>query len=234
MKYLTNLKPRFLLQLDRMKRDKKIILSALVFLICSCVVVINLNLPTTIITFLLAALAIYFFIESINGLHTGFLERLNASPEEAINSIEDLFRSANSSAEIITGSFPESIYFDDRVFEAAKAAKERGVKIEILIGEPTSQLSYLKKGKNEKINQFLSWVETKEISLKRTDKKVRDHFMVVDKLHVRDEDLHGPRKNIEIEEKRKAVIYYLNPGLGGKRQKKFLSLFEKAKPVLVH
>ena len=174
------------------------------------------------------------FILYSDGLHTGFLELLNSNTELAIKHIAKLINAASSSIKIVSGTLSPKIYCDPRVFEFLREAKERGVKIEIIISSESVPLDRIKPNDEKLAKNFFElwgWVKKGEIKVSAVPKNPQSHFMIIDNLHVRMEDKHKITFiKTARETKRHATTSLLNPKLANKFDSKFSKLKKKAVP----
>lgn len=209
-----------------MKR-KIIVVSCTLLLIFGMIVVgINFNTLSTILGIALTSLVIYYFIISTDGLFTGYLEILNSDVEKAKANVALLMSSSTKSVKIISATLSPAIYCQPEVFNEIAAAKERGIKFQIVLSgktiAPGPKIKPTCEEAAKNFNTFWEWVKDGEIEVKCYPGDPWPHLIVVDDLHVRVEEKHKivlyPDSRIC---KRRAKTHLMNPKLAKKYADKF-------------
>lgn len=195
-------------------RTIKIILWA-VLLSASAAVFTFVRDPRLQFTALVAgAISLYLLSLATYGRHTGYFEEINSDLEIAREAIENLIQAAKRSIRILSGTLSPEIYFFPPVFKALQAAVERGVQVEVLLGEPDAGWHLWRATVDENaLTLFSQWVGTGRVRLMKAFRRIAPHFIVVDSDHVRIEERHRPRKPGDPLQKRRATIQYFETRL---------------------
>ncbi|QTA88358.1 hypothetical protein [Desulfonema magnum] len=206
-----------------MGRSSKILVGLIVFFMSGSLVVFNnINGYYTFIAMCLAILSVFTLIDSF---YYDMLEEPNENFELTVKSISKLFSLAAYSIKIHSATFAPNIYFDPRVFNDLKAAKKRGVKIEIILSEPGINPRSVKPDspkKQDNFRMFWSWADAGTISVIHLNERQYPHFIIVDDIHVRVEKKHKITIGDDPKQiKRKAITRYIDVDTAEKHLKSF-------------
>ena len=203
-----------------MARRFLLFLSVLILIACAFIVTINFNSTLTILS-LMVAVALSFIIMFLTfGFHTGYLSELNGDLPNAIESIVNLFMSASESIRILSGQLSPEIFSNPEVVKELNEARKRGVKIEIVLGEPDAQIM-----NGEEVKKLANYIG-------RAKKRVCSHFIVIDGEHVRIEDKHPKRTDFAQPQHRKARIRFFASSLAQYFSKQFELIKANSTPLV--
>ncbi len=206
-----------------MGRSSKILVGLIVFFVSGSLVVFN-NI-SGYYTFIATCLAILSTFTLIDSFYYDMLEEPNENFELTVKSISKLFSLAAYSIKIHSATFAPNVYFDPRVFNDLKAAKKRGVKIEVILSEPKinpKNLKPLSPKEQDNFNEFWSWADIGTVSVIQLKQRKYPHFIIVDDIHVRTEKKH--KMTIGYGQKQtswKAITRYIDVDTAEKHAKSF-------------
>ncbi|MDM8522503.1 hypothetical protein QUF80_03955 [Desulfococcaceae bacterium HSG8] len=217
-----------------MHRSSKILFGLIVFFMSGTLVILNnINGYYTFIAVCLSTVSAFMVFDSFCDI----LEEPNESFELTLKSVSKLFYLASYSIKIHSATFSPDIYFDPRVFKNLKAARQRGVKIEVILSEPKiDPRTNRPRSKDKRSNfvEFWAWADAGEISVIQLTERKYPHFIIVDDIHVRIEKRHKIKfGNDPRTIKRKAITRYIDVDTADKHIRSFkrLKSLERAKAV---
>ncbi len=215
-----------------MLRTLKIISSASLLLASVVIAAANVNRPITALSVLLAVLGFHWLAISANGVFTGYLETRNKDLESVTHTLKTLFDSARRSIQIVSGRLNPIAYCANDVFEALAGAVRRGVKGDIIVGEPELGIAAILRNidEEEKRSLFANWVKQGKITIKHASNPPVQHFIVVDGEHVRIEDPQRRLWGLRISHSHRAhTVFFAEDS--GRWVKRFKKLDESAIPL---
>mgnify|MGYP006312204367 CR=1 FL=1 len=118
--------------------------------------------------------------------------------------------------------FCPEIYFEKRVFKHLRAAKKRGVNIEIIVSDPGADPGMTEPDAKEKLmnfREFRSWADRGEVTVIQSAEKKYPHFIIVDDIHVRIEKTHQTKTRSP--EKIRAITKYIDVDTAEKHLESF-------------
>lgn len=201
---------------------KGVMLATCILLIMVCIILAaaNINLVLTLLSLICAIPITLVLLSLTRAFNTGYLMEENADLEDAIETTENLINEAADSFKIFTGYFDETFFSSKRVANALKKAQKRGVKIEIILGNPDAKTK----------SDFYNQLRKSGIYLAKLKKGKQPHFMVVDDQHIRLEEPHAKiiehPENLEL----RAEVHYFSSA-AKHYSRKFDSLKLSAVPI---
>jgi len=196
-----------------------------------CVAIINFSRAVTVLSVAVGVVGLHLLFLSTRGLHTGYMETLNGTFGAALETISGLIRIARKNVRMVSGQLSPAFYFHEKIFTELRDAINRGVKIEIILGEPDTTRDKLQSSAPHcEWQEFLSWLDEGKVTLRRTPFRIRQHFILVDGVHVRVEEPHAKVKNLAAPAGRRAETIYFDER-AETYATRFSELAERAAPV---
>ena len=159
---------------------------------------LNVDFRLTLLAVILAVSSLYSLIFSTRGLATGFLETLNGDLKSSIYAFTTLFSAAECSIDIVTGHFCPMFYFNREVLTSLRDAIARGVRVRIILADSNASLTRIQKQIDSEIrDEFGKWLSEGKIWIGRFTGRIPFHFLIIDDKHVRIEESHPERADLE-------------------------------------
>lgn len=173
-----------------------------------------LKLPLASTIAALASAAVLFHILVVlvtNGLHVGYLEQRYENVHGAVDAWKRLFAGARESIKVVVGALGPNTLFSKEIFDEFRNALNRGVSVQILLGEPRWTFDRVRDRIDPQMwKEFGEWVRQKKVEVRRTFRRTRPHFIVVDGMHVWLEELHHTEGPVSDTEKRRSALIYFD------------------------
>ncbi len=221
-----------------MNRTTKIFLTFFSFLTFFLLAVANLNIWLTTVSVIVASISVLLWLEVTDGFYDGFINAVNSDLDASKKHIAALFDYAKKEVIITTGTFAADIYCSVEVFPAIENALKRNIRIVVILNSDRYKKNEVRPTDEKQRKNFdklwFQLVQNNKIEVCKSEEKILRHVIIVDKLHVRNEERHKTRTGKEKKKIiRRARISYFDKLKAQKYMNDFSIYKEKSIPYQI-